>query len=138
MSEPFIWPVRVYFEDTDAGGVVYYANYLKFYERARTEWLRLLGIGQEVLKNEYNILFVVRNVSVEYRRPAVLDDHLQVMTKVAWMKGASLEFEQSVWRGDTLLSSARSTIVCIDKDKMKPVPVPQVVYEKMRAGIESG
>lgn len=138
MSEPFIWPVRVYFEDTDAGGVVYYANYLKFYERARTEWLRLLGIGQEVLKNEYNILFVVRNVSVEYRRPAVLDDHLQVMTGVAWMKGASLEFEQSVWRGDTLLSSARSTIVCIDKDKMRPVPVPQAVYEKMRAGIESG
>ena len=89
MPSPFTWPVRVYFEDTDAGGVVFYGNYLKFYERARTEWLRTLGIGQQFLKESYGILFVVKNVSVEYRRSAVLDDALQVTSEVAWMKGDS-------------------------------------------------
>ena len=98
MPNPFIWPVRVYFEDTDAGGVVFYGNYLKFYERARTEWLRSLGIGQQFLKDEYGILFVVKNVSVEYKRSAVLDDHLQVTAEISGMRGASLEFDQAVWK----------------------------------------
>lgn len=136
MSNPFTWPVRVYFEDTDAGGVVFYGNYLKFYERARTEWLRLLGIGQQFLKEEYNILFVVKKVSVEYRRPAVLDDLLRVTTRVVWMKGASLEFGQAIWRDNTLLSTARATIVCVDKDRMRPVPIPDTVSERMLAGLE--
>lgn len=78
MSSLFEWPVRVYYEDTDAEGVVYYANYLKFYERTRTEWLRSLGISQEILKNKHNIIFVVKNVSIDYRRPALLDDELTV------------------------------------------------------------
>lgn len=134
MPNPFTWPVRVYFEDTDAGGVVFYGNYLKFYERARTEWLRSLGIGQQFLKDEYHILFVVKNVSVEYRRPAVLDDLLQVTTEISGMKGASLEFGQAIWRGDTLLSTAKAKIVCVDKDRMKPVPIPRMVSEKMLNG----
>lgn len=136
MPNPFKWPVRVYFEDTDAGGVVFYGNYLKFYERARTEWLRSLGIGQQFLKDEYNILFVVKNVSVEYRRPAVLDDHLQVTAEISEIRGASLEFRQAVWRDDTLLSTARAKIVCVHKDRMKPVPIPETVTEKMLAGLE--
>ena len=133
MSSRFTWPVRVYFEDTDAGGVVFYGKYLKFYERARTEWLRSLGIGQQFLKEAYGILFVVKNVSVDYRRSAVLDDALQVTSEVAWMKGASLGFEQGVWRGDTLLSSAKVTIVCVDRQTMRPVPIPGDVAEKMVA-----
>ncbi len=136
MSAPFTWLVRVYFENTDAGGVVFYGDYLKFYERARTEWLRSLGIGQQFLKEEYNILFVVKKVSVEYKRPAVLDDLLRVATGVAWMKGASLEFEQAIWRDDTLLSTARATIVCVDKDRMRPVPIPDTVSERMLAGLK--
>ena len=131
MPSPFTWPVRVYFEDTDAGGVVFYGNYLKFYERARTEWLRTRGIGQQFLKESYGILFVVKNVSVEYRRSAVLDDALRVTSEVAWMKGASLGFEQAVWRGDTLLSSAKVTVVCVDRQTMRPVPIPPDVAEKM-------
>ncbi|WAV91908.1 tol-pal system-associated acyl-CoA thioesterase [Oxalobacter aliiformigenes] len=136
MPNPFIWPVRVYFEDTDAGGVVFYGNYLKFYERARTEWLRSLGIGQQFLKDEYGILFVVKNVSVEYKRSAVLDDHLQVTAEISGMRGASLEFDQAVWRGDTLLSTARTKIVCVDRNRMRPVPIPEMVAEKMLAGRE--
>ena len=103
MPNPFIWPVRVYFEDTDAGGVV---------------------------------LFVVKNVSVEYKRSAVLDDHLQVTAEISGMRGASLEFDQAVWRGDTLLSTARTKIVCVDKNRMRPVPIPEMVAEKMLAGRE--
>ena len=86
MPSLFNWPVRVYYEDTDAEGVVYYANYLKFYERSRTEWLRSLGISQEILKNRHNIIFVVKNVSIDYRRPALLDDELTVTAEVAQLK----------------------------------------------------
>lgn len=133
MSSQFTWPVRVYFEDTDAGGVVFYGNYLKFYERARTEWLRSLGIGQKFLKEECGILFVVKNVTVDYRRPAVVDDALQVTSEVVWMKAASLGFEQRVWRGDTLLSSAKVTIVCVDSETFSPIPIPKDVAERMVA-----
>ncbi len=134
MASSFAWPVRVYFEDTDAGGIVFYGNYLKFYERARTEWLRSMGISQQFLKDEQGILFVVKNVSVDYRKPAVLDDELQVTAEVIRMTGASVEFKQAVWRAGTLLSSANVTLVCVDKIRMKPVPVPSGVAQKMRPG----
>ncbi|EEO28111.2 tol-pal system-associated acyl-CoA thioesterase [Oxalobacter paraformigenes] len=135
MSISFSWPVRVYFEDTDAGGIVFYGNYLKFYERARTEWLRSMGIGQQFLKDEYRILFVVKNVSVDYKRSAVLDDCLQVTTGISRMKGASLEFEQAVWREDTLLSTATVKVVCVGMDNMKPAPIPGDIAARMRAGL---
>lgn len=92
MFAPFRWPVRVYFEDTDAGGVVYYSNYLKFYERARTEWLRSVGISQQSLRAEQKILFLVKNISVDYKYSAVLDDELIVTTKILQLKGASIFF----------------------------------------------
>ena len=138
MVTAFTWPVRIYFEDTDAGGVVFYGNYLKFYERARTEWLRSLGISQQLLDEQLHILFVVKNVSVEYKRPAVLDDYLEVTAEIAEIKGASLVFEQHVRRGNTLLSSAKTTIVCVNRDKMRPVPIPKAVSEKMHAVLAGG
>ena len=135
MSIPFSWPVRVYFEDTDAGGIVFYGNYLKFYERARTEWLRSLGIGQQFLKDAFGILFVVKNVAVDYNRSAVRDDLLRVTTAVSRMKGASLEFDQAVWRDGELLSTAKVTVVCVGSDTMKPVAIPGDMAARMRAGL---
>ncbi len=135
MDASFIWPVRVYFEDTDSGGVVYYANYLKFYERTRSEWLRTLGISQQALAQERQILFVVRNVAVNYHRSAVLDDALSVTLDVARIRGASVEFEQKVIR-DTdgaLCSSCRVTIVCVDGRKMKPTAFPEDILARFQA-----
>ena len=93
-SQPFTLPVRVYYEDTDAGGVVYYANYLKFCERARTEWLRTLGVSQQALIDEQGLAFVVRSVQADYLASARLDDALEVVTRVAMLRRASLLFEQ--------------------------------------------
>ena len=93
-----------------------------------------MGISQQFLKDEQGILFVVKNVSVDYRKPAVLDDELQVTAEVIRMTGASVEFKQAVWRAGTLLSSANVTLVCVDKIRMKPVPVPSGVAQKMRPG----
>lgn len=134
MDAAFVWPVRVYFEDTDSGGVVYYANYLKFYERTRSEWLRTLGISQQSLAQERQVLFVVRNVAVNYHRSAVLDDALSVTLDVARIKGASIEFEQKVIRDadGALCSSCRVTIVCVDGRKMKPTAFPKDILEKFQ------
>ncbi|MGN0919060.1 MAG: tol-pal system-associated acyl-CoA thioesterase [Oxalobacter sp.] len=134
MPDTFRFPVRVYFEDTDSGGVVYYANYLKFYERTRSEWLRTLGISQQSLAQERQILFVVRNVNVNYHRSAVLDDALSVTLDVAKVRGASIEFEQKVIRDadGVLCSSCRVTIVCVDGRKMKPTAFPKDILEKFQ------
>ncbi len=138
-SPTFTWPVRVYFEDTDSGGVVYYANYLKFYERARSEWLRTLDISQQSLAQKRQILFVVRNVAVDYHRPAVLDDILCVTLDVAKVRGASIEFEQKIIRtaDGVLCSSCRVTVVCIDSRKMKPSAFPEDIVGKFRMASES-
>ncbi len=131
MSPTFNWPVRVYYEDTDAEGVVYYANYLRFYERARTEWLRSLGISQETLKNKHNIIFVVKNVSIDYRRSALLDDELIVTAKVAQLRGASMLFEQTVLRDGDELNKCTVTIVCVDGTTIRPVAIPDEIAQKM-------
>ncbi|MBR7070408.1 MAG: tol-pal system-associated acyl-CoA thioesterase [Oxalobacter sp.] len=135
MDASFVWPVRVYFEDTDSGGVVYYANYLKFYERTRSEWLRTLGISQQSLAQERQVLFVVRNAAVNYHRSAVLDDALSVTLDVARIRGASVEFEQKVIRDadGALCSSCRVTIVCVDGRKMKPMAFPEDILAKFQA-----
>ena len=99
----FIWPVRVYYEDTDAGGVVFYANYLKFFERARTEMLRAMGYEQDELIANEGIIFVVRSVQVDYLSPARFNEQLQVSAKVSLAKKASLTFEQVITRGDDVL-----------------------------------
>ena len=139
MDATFTWPVRVYFEDTDSGGVVYYANYLKYYERTRSEWLRTLGISQQDLVEKRKILFVVRKVTVDYHRSAVLDDALTVTLDVARVKGASVEFVQKVIRNTdgTLLSSCRVTIACIDGNKMKPTAFPEDIVGKFKAALAS-
>ena len=127
-SSSFILAVRVYYEDTDAAGVVYYANYLRFCERARTEWLRELGIGQQALMASDGIAFVVRSVKADYLRAARLDDALEVTTRISALRGASLLFEQDVQRAGQLLFSAQVLVVCIDQRRQKPTPIPTQLY----------
>ncbi len=127
----FTLPVRVYFEDTDAGGVVYYANYLKFCERARTEWLRTTGLVQNRLATEQNILFVVRSVAADYLRPAVLDDLLEVITTIDKLGRASLGFAQQVRRDGQLLFEARVTVACVASGAMRPTPIPPAVRAQL-------
>jgi acyl-CoA thioester hydrolase len=129
----FNWAVRVYYEDTDAGGIVYYANYLKFFERARTEWLRALGIHQQDLLDAQGVAFVVRSARVEYISAARLDDELRLTLSVEKLGRASIQFAQQAWRGDTLLSSAAVKVGCVDKASMRPRPLPDHVAAKMQA-----
>lgn len=123
----FRWPVRVYYEDTDAGGVVYYACYLAFYERARTEMLRHHAVSQQKLLDE-RVAFVVRNLSVEYIAPARLDDLLEVCTQVITTTGTSLLFEQQIINADNqILNKAQVKVVCVDPVLMKPRRVPNFI-----------
>jgi acyl-CoA thioester hydrolase len=133
MPSVFTWTVRVYYEDTDAGGIVYYANYLKFYERARTEWLRSLGIDQQTLRDEHGAIFVVRSANIDYRASARLDDEVTLTLNVEKLGGASVQFTQQAWRGDTLLSSADVKVGCVDAATMRPRSLPDLAAAKMRA-----
>ncbi|QCO55187.1 tol-pal system-associated acyl-CoA thioesterase [Pseudorhodobacter turbinis] len=105
--------LRVYYEDTDLAGIVYYANYLKFIERARSEWVRSLGVDQAALRANEGIVFAVRHLTAEYLRPAVYDDLLEVHTTMTEITGARIRLAQSVWRGDALLFEAGVTLVCL-------------------------
>lgn len=127
----FTWPVRIYYEDTDSGGVVYYANYLKFLERARTEWLRALGFEQTELLRDYNVLFVVRRVEVDYLRPARFDEALAVTVKVHGMGRSWMELDQAAIRGAEALVTARVKIVCVNGQSFRPVGIPPAIKEKM-------
>lgn len=120
----FAWPVRVYYEDTDTGGVVYYANYLKFMERARTEWLRSLGFEQDELIREAGVIFAVRSVEVEYLRPAHFNDALIVTAEVVHNGGASITFQQEVRRSDEVLCRGRVKIASLDARSLRPKPAP--------------
>ena len=128
----FTWPVRVYYEDTDAGGVVYYANYLKYLERARTEWLRSLGFEQDKLVEEEGIIFAVRKVTIDYLKPAVFNELLTVNAKMLEIRKASLLFEQSITNQikDTLCR-AEIKIACLDKETMKPVSIPEHILSEL-------
>lgn len=117
--------IRVYYEDTDAGGVVFYANYLKFMERARTEWLRRLGVVQSEFARETGAVFVVRQVGIQYKRPARLDDLLTVRSRITRLGGASVDFSQEVVRGTELLASSDVQVCCVHVDTMRPLPVPE-------------
>lgn len=132
MPSVFNWDVRVYYEDTDAGGIVYYANYLKFFERARTEWLRSIGVGQQALLEQHDALFVVKSVNADYHAPAKLDDTVRLTLSIAKMGRASIVFLQQAWRGETLLNTAQVKIGCVDSS-MRPRAVPDAVAERMRA-----
>lgn len=129
----FRWPIRVYYEDTDTAGIVYYANYLKFFERARTEWLRALGFGQQAFGQDHGLQFVVAQASVDYRRPARLDDELVIDAAVVQLGRASLTFEQRAWRGAQLLASARVRVGCIRLSDYAPAPIPAAMLTAMKS-----
>ena len=121
---PFRHTLRVYWEDTDAGGVVYYANFLKFFERARTEWLRTLGFGQQALREDTGALFVVTDARVRYLAPARLDDLLQVTVQLRTGGKASMTLVQQAWRGDTLLAEGEIRVGCVDEGTFRPRRIP--------------
>jgi acyl-CoA thioester hydrolase len=121
---PFRHTLRVYWEDTDAGGVVFYANYLKFFERARTEWLRALGLGQQALRESTGALFVVTDTRVRYLAPARLDDLLEVTVQLRAGGKASMTLVQEAWRGDTLLAEGEIRIGCVHEGSFRPRRIP--------------
>ncbi|MBC7665571.1 MAG: tol-pal system-associated acyl-CoA thioesterase [Caulobacter sp.] len=125
----FHHPVRVYWEDTDAGGIVFYANYLKFFERARTEWLRALGHGQQEMVDSTGCMFVVQETSVRYRSPARLDDLLTITVDVRERGRASLRIAQQAWCGDRLLAEGEIRIGCVERATMKPHRIPGPIFE---------
>jgi acyl-CoA thioester hydrolase len=127
----FHWPVRVYWEDTDAGGVVYYATYLKFMERARTEWLRALGFEQDALRDEAGAAFVVRRVEVDYLSPARFNEQIEVSVDLLEIGRASLSVGQTLTRGTTRLVSARVTLACVDAARFKPVKIPTPILQAL-------
>ncbi len=129
----FTIPVRVYYEDTDAGGIVYYANYLKFFERCRTEWMRQAGHDQSRLAEEQRVLFVVRKAACEYLRPARLDDLLTVGLEVEKLTRVRVVFRQHVRCGEHELVSGNVEIVCVDADKLQPAPIPDFLYSQLEA-----
>ena len=125
----FHHPVRVYWEDTDAGGIVFYANYLKFFERARTEWLRALGHSQQEMVDTTGCMFVVQETTVRYIRPARLDDVLTITVDVRERGRASLRIAQQAWCGDRLLAEGDIRIGCVERATMKPHRIPGPIFE---------
>lgn len=120
----FCWPVRVYYENTDAGGVVYHSEYLKFFERTRTEWLRHLGFEQVAMREQLGVLFVVRRADVHFLKPALFDDALQATARVVKLGRSVMEFAQELRRGDEVLVTAHITVVCVSAQEFKPVSLP--------------
>lgn len=129
----FSWPVRVYWEDTDAGGIVFYANYLKFFERARTEWLRTLGVEQQALKEREGGMFVVAETSVRYLRPARLDDALIVSVRLHETGRASMTIHQHVLLNNTLLCEGTIRIGWVNVSSLQPARIPLNIIEILRA-----
>lgn len=124
-SSSFGWPVRVYWEDTDAGGVVYHASYLRFMERARSEWLRAQGIDQSTFKNATGLAFLVRAIQIDFLKAALLDDELTVTVSVKQRRAASILFNQVITRNDgTLLLMAQVRVACVDVVRMRPAAIP--------------
>ena len=132
MMQTFCWPVRVYYEDTDTGGVVYYANYLKFFERARTEWLRSFGLNQDKLAQELDLIFVVRRAKVEFARPARLDDLLEVTVEPLKLARVYLELAQEARCGAQLLARAEIQVACLKQRSFKPAAIPQFLRESIQ------
>jgi acyl-CoA thioester hydrolase len=136
MTPDFTWTVRVYYEDTDTGGVVFYANYLKFFERARTEWLRAAGISQQLLSETHRMMFVVKSTAVDYHAPAKLDDELKLTVVVERLGRASVQFVQEAWRidgtGRQLLTSGRIKVGCVDTETFRPHPIPDEILTRIK------
>ena len=128
----FSLPVRVYFQDTDAGGVVYHASYVNFFERARTEWLRTFGYSNAGLMNELGVMFVVRRLELNYLKPALLDDMLDVTAQIKDVGRSRVTLLQSVIRGGELLTEGEVHLVCVAADTFKPVSVPDVLSKQWK------
>jgi len=131
ISKEFIWPVRVYYEDTDAGGFVYHTNYLKFMERARTEWLRALGFEQTQLRAQYELVFVVRKMSINYLKPAFFNDLLQVTSDLTHMGKASMILAQRILRNTDVLCTAEVKIAALNLIKQRPQAFPSEIIETL-------
>jgi acyl-CoA thioester hydrolase len=129
--QPFALPVRVYYEDTDASGVVYYANYLKFMERARTEWLAALGFPLAAFEREHGVVFVVHRCEIDFTHPARLNDALAVTVEVEQRGASRLVARQQVRRDQTVLASARITLACVDTARWRPVRIPAPLANRM-------
>ena len=129
----FSLPIRIYFEDTDSGGVVYHSNYLKFMERARTEWLRSIGIDQRHLKQDHQIMFVVHRIDIQYKLPARFNDDLIVKSELKDIGSSKIEFRQMIYRNDEMLIDANVDIACIDSEKFKPVRIPPTIKQTMES-----
>ncbi len=127
----FSLPVRIYIEDTDAGGIVYYANYLRYMERARTESLRHAGVDLDLWHRQHRRLFVVRSVVVDYHMPARYDDQLMVDANIVTLRPASIVMEQPVFRNDQLLISSTVKLACVDADTLTPTAIPKPIREAM-------
>lgn len=132
----FSLPLRVYIEDTDAGGIVYYVNYLKFIERARTEFMRSLGMGRDAIFDE-EMMFVVRRVEADYRLPARLDDELEATARLLGVRGASMDLEQAVRRGAETLCSARVELACVSPATLAPRRIPRDMLATLRAALNA-
>lgn len=142
--EPFSWPVRVYYEDTDASRVAYHAAYVRYFERARTEWLRALGFSQHALHDQLGVVFTVASIEVDFLRPARLDDELSVTASVEQVRGASLVFRQDISRaqpgqGASMLARAKVRVGCVNFETFRPCPLPEAFADllKTRAGGDS-
>jgi acyl-CoA thioester hydrolase len=136
-AAPFVWPVRVYWEDTDAGGIVFYANYLKFFERARTEWLRSLGVEQQRLRDDTGGMFVVSGTELQYHRPARLDDMLHITAAVRELGKASMTLHQEAWltvggQATTRLCEGSIRIGWVDAEKMRPGRIPASIINALQ------
>jgi acyl-CoA thioester hydrolase len=140
MLANFTWTIRVYYEDTDTGGVVFYANYLKFFERARTEWLRTAGVSQQLMTEMHGVMFVVKNTAVDYHAPAKLDNELKLTVVVERMGRASVQFLQQAWRVDgdrqELLATGRIKVGCVDTQHFRPSEIPHEIFIRIK-NIES-
>jgi len=126
-----MWPVRVYHEDTDTAGIVYYANYLKFMERARTEWLRGLGFEQTVLARQHNTVFVVRALTIDYLQAARFNDELAVTVELLVVRGSLIEIAQTIRRTGQVVVTAVVKLACVNTQSFKPVRIPQAIREKL-------
>ncbi|WP_026816557.1 tol-pal system-associated acyl-CoA thioesterase [Arenimonas composti] len=122
--DSFSFPIRVYWEDTDAGGVVYHGSYVRFLERARTEWLRAQGVGQQALRESEDLVLVIRDMSLDFRKPARLDDELQVSVVMTGRRSASFLIEQQIVRGGEVLVDARVRVACLVASSFRPRPLP--------------
>lgn len=129
----FSWPTRVYWEDTDAGGVVYHARYVAFLERARSEWMRARGQMQEQLRLEHDLVFVVRAMQLDFLRPARLDDLLQVTAAVSQVRRASVIFAQQIWRQDQLLLTAQVKVAAVSATAFRPVALAEPLYQQFKS-----